>query len=115
MSLKYFELEEFNCSHCGENHMDFGFLERLDTLRDKCGFAFVITSGYRCPEHPSEAAKERPGTHTQGIAADIKVDSGVQRHRIVDEALKMGFRGVGVANSFVHVDDRRTYPVMWTY
>jgi hypothetical protein len=34
---------------------------------------------------------------------------------IVKEALDMGFGGIGVARTFVHVDMRATTPVMWTY
>jgi hypothetical protein len=34
---------------------------------------------------------------------------------IVHEALKLGFGGIGVAKSFIHIDDRKTTPVMWTY
>ena len=95
--------------------MDDAFLEKLDELREECGFPFVITSGYRDPSHPNEARKEKPGTHSQGIACDIRVNNGVERMNIVHNALKMGFGGIGVARTFVHVDSRDTTPVMWTY
>ena len=42
--MKYFKLEEFNCQHTGMNGMDLEFLERLDELRDKCGFPFILVS-----------------------------------------------------------------------
>ena len=114
-TVKYFRLEEFNCTHTNNNEMDKAFLAKLDTLREECGFPFVITSGYRDPSHPSEARKEKPGTHSQGIACDIRVNNGVERMNIVHNALKLGFGGIGVARSFVHVDTRDTTPVMWTY
>lgn len=96
--------------------MDPEFLEKLDLLREKCGFPFRITSGYRDATHPAEARKAEPGTgtHCQGIAADIAVSNGFERMNIVHEAIKMGF-SIGVARTFVHVDDRKTTPVMWTY
>jgi uncharacterized protein YcbK (DUF882 family) len=107
MSLKNFSLDEFNCQVTGENRMEQAFLEKLDALR---------TAGYRHPtEHYIEAAKEVPGTHAQGIAADIKTISSAQRHRVVSEAMKLGFTGVGVASNFVHVDTRGTTPIMWLY
>jgi uncharacterized protein YcbK (DUF882 family) len=114
--FKHFRLEEFNCTHTNANEMDEAFLHRLDELREKCGFPFKITSGYRDASHPSEVVKAVPGTgtHCQGIAADIAVSNGVERMNIVHDALKMGF-SVGVARSFVHVDDRTTTPVLWTY
>ena len=71
--MKYFSLLEFDCKETGENNMKPEFLEKLDTLRHYCGLPFVITSGYRSPNHPLEAIKEIPGTHAQGIAADIKI------------------------------------------
>lgn len=113
--MKYFRLEEFNCTHTNKNEMDPDFLERLDFLREECGFPFTITSGYRDKSHPNEARKKIPGTHNQGIAADIAISNGTERINIVHQALKMGFGGIGVAKTFVHVDTRTTTPVMWTY
>ena len=117
--LDFFTREEFACQHTGENEIEDTFLLKLDLLRARCGFPFVITSGYRSPEHPIESRKEKAGTHAQGIAADIKVTDGTQRFKIVEEAIKMGFSGIGVAGVFVHVDirdlDGNESPVMWTY
>ena len=117
--LDYFTKKEFACQHTGENEIKDTFLLKLDLLRARCGFPFVITSGYRSPEHPIESRKEKAGTHAQGIAADIKVSDGVQRFRIVQEAISLGFSGIGVARGFVHVDirnlDGNESPVMWTY
>ena len=31
------------------------------------------------------------------------------------EAQSMGFNGIGVAKTFIHVDTRKTMPVIWTY
>lgn len=91
------------------------FLERLDILRHRCGFAFHITSGYRDSTHPSEAGKAKGGRHTQGIAADIAVTNSVERYRLINTAMRMGFNGIGIAGNFIHVDDRNTAPVVWTY
>lgn len=116
--MKFFHIREFDCTHTGTggDNMDPEFLEKLDLLREKCGFPFRITSGYRDATHPAEARKAEPGTgtHCQGLAADIAVSNGFERMNIVHEAIKMGF-SIGVARTFVHVDDRKTTPVMWTY
>jgi uncharacterized protein YcbK (DUF882 family) len=113
--MKHFKLEEFNCTHTGKNEMDSVFLEAIDELRERCGFPFTITSGYRDITHPVEAKKAVGGTHTQGIAADIAVRSGAEKYTIVKHAMELGFTGIGVANTFVHVDTRTTTPVIWTY
>jgi zinc D-Ala-D-Ala carboxypeptidase len=115
MSLKYFKVEDFNCQETSENEMCPDFLQKLDALREVCGFPFIITSGYRSPNHSIEARKAKPGTHSQGIAADIKVVGGAQRMAIIRNASIMGFNGIGVAKGFVHVDTRETTPVAWKY
>lgn len=112
---KHFDISEFRCRETGENDMKEEFIHMLDELRERCGFSFVITSGYRSKSHTAERSKEKGGTHTRGIAADIAVANGEQRMKIVREALDMGFGGIGVARTFVHVDMRATTPVMWTY
>lgn len=114
--MKYFSIEEFDCKETGENEMNPEFLQRLDKLRELCGFAFIINSGYRSEKHSAEASKPNGGgTHTQGIAADIRVSNGIERLTIVSKAIELGFTGIGVAKSFVHVDTRTSTPVMWTY
>jgi len=120
MVFKYFKIEDFNCQATGNNEMVEEFIYRLDELREACGFPFYITSGYRDPlGHPIEARKTRlnrqPGTHAQGIAADIRVSGGAQRRLVVEKAVELGFNGIGVAKTFVHVDIRQTAPVLWCY
>ena len=117
--FKYFKLEDFNCQETGENEMSRDFIHKLDELREACGFPFIITSGYRSPSHSIEKRKEKVGKHAQGIAADIRARNGSERYKIVQEAIKMGFGGIGVARSFIHVDSRicgaDKAPVMWCY
>lgn len=114
-NFKYFNLSDFNCQETGENEMDLDFIRDLDELREACGFPFIITSGYRSPRHSIEAKKEKPGMHAYGIAADIQVRDGHERMLIVWKAIEMGFNGIGVAKTFVHVDRRNSTPVMWVY
>ena len=111
----YFERDEFACSETGENLIEDQFIYRLDELRERCGFPFIITSGYRSPQHSIEAAKVAPGPHTTGRAADIAVNGGVQRYILLREAFDMGFSGIGVHRDFIHVDERLSQPVSWPY
>jgi len=113
--MKHFTLSEFDCNHTGENRMEQDFLDKLNALREHCGFPFIITSGYRSPSHPIEALKEIPGTHAQGIAADIKMTNSAHRYSLIKAALEHGFTGIGVAGTFIHLDTRGTVPVVWTY
>jgi len=111
---RYFSRDEFACSHTGKNEISDSLIDKLDLLREACGFPFVITSGYRDSTHPVEAKKKEPGMHCHGIAADIRVSGGHQRFYVVKQALRLGFTGIGVAKTFVHVDTRDV-PVMWVY
>ena len=117
--LDYFTREEFACQYTGENNISDVLLLKLDLLRARCAFPFVITSGYRSEDHPIERKKEKAGTHAQGIAADIKVSGGNQRYKIVEQAIQHGFTGIGIARTFIHVDSRIVgadkAPVMWCY
>ncbi|MDG1315294.1 MAG: D-Ala-D-Ala carboxypeptidase family metallohydrolase [Flavobacteriaceae bacterium] len=113
--MRYFKIEDFNCKETGENEMCPNFLARLDELRHRCGFPFIVTSGYRSSQHSIEKRKSKAGTHAQGIAADINVSGGSQRYIIQKHAYEMGFQGIGEHKTFIHVDDRKTTPVSWPY
>ena len=114
IELRYFDITEFDCKHTGENQMKDLFLTRLDELRHRCGFPFIVNSGYRDETHPIEAKKEKPGTHSKGIAVDIRVNGGVERAEIVRLGLQHGFNAIGVYKEFVHLGYRKGQKlVMW--
>ena len=115
MEFRYFQIEDFACQETGENGIKPEFVLALDDLRHKCGFPFVVTSGFRSKDHSIEKTKKVGGRHTRGDAADIQVTNGLQRMALVSKALEHGFKGIGVAKSFVHLDTRDSEPVMWTY
>ena len=117
--MRYFKLSDFDCQETGKNEMNEDFLIKLDDLRHECGFPFIVTSGYRSPTHSIEAKKvkagSKAGTHAQGIASDIRIHNGAEGFVIVSKAIKMGFKGIGVAKTFIHLDVRKTMPVIWSY
>jgi zinc D-Ala-D-Ala carboxypeptidase len=97
-------------------------LDRLEALRAKLGRPIIINSGYRTPEHNAKVATTgRTGPHTTGRAADIKVHGGRERHEVVTAALAVGFTGIGVGETIVHVDDvpigwkQIPRPAIWSY
>jgi len=119
-SMKYFEIEDFVCKETGENKMNSRFLYRLDELRCRCGFPFIVNSGFRSKHHSEEIPPKKltgPGYHTKGIAADIRVRGSANRRKILEEAFKMGFGGIGIYKGFIHLDDRTielgSTPVVW--
>jgi hypothetical protein len=123
MSWKNFKLEEFSCKHCGKNEINHKLIDKLQLLRDDLGFPLVISSGYRCSEHPIEAKKSKPGTHAEGIAVDIAV-SHEKALEVLYKAIAHGFKGIGVNQKgngrFIHLDiaemgDSRPRPHLWSY
>ena len=72
---------EFTCK-CGggQTHMDAVFLQHLQNLRVQIDMPITITSGYRCPNHPSEKKKlangKTLGAYTMGKAVDISITNG---------------------------------------
>ena len=115
-----FKAEEFNCSHCGDNKMTPEFMGKLQALRTAYGKPMRVTSGYRCPEHPIEAKKAKPGAHASGCACDIGID-GADAHRLLKLAFAAGFTGIGVqqkgSGRFIHLDtlEGGLRPNVWSY
>lgn len=106
------------CGTCGGlADMKHSFMMKLQAMRDELG-PLSIASGFRCAEHPEEKRKEKIGSHGQGGAADLKAKGGGHKYKIIESALKVGMVGIGVANSFIHVDDGHLYagrPAVWHY
>jgi len=105
--LKHFLLSEFDSpdlKNSGVN-MDATFLELLDTARDKAGVPFKITSGYRSKEHNAKVGGVENSSHLRGYAADIACTSGSQRWQIINALIEVGFSRIGVAKTFIHVDN----------
>lgn len=115
--MKYFTLEEFRCPCCGENKTDILFIERLDHAREHTDIPFKILSGYRCEKHNKEVGGVIDSAHTKGLAADIACTNSYQRWKIIDALKLVGFRRIGIAKTFIHVDEDMSKPldVIWVY
>tara|TARA_R100000329_G_scaffold100438_1_gene82881 strand:+ start:1040 stop:1384 length:345 start_codon:yes stop_codon:yes gene_type:complete len=114
--MKYFDKSEFN----NFEMMDEKLLSMLDKMRGIYGYPIKITSDYRSPEHPIEAAKEQPGEHAYGAAVDIVSDGGGKTFRLVKAAIEVGFTRIGISRKkgFIHLGIG--YPgapekTIWTY
>lgn len=97
--------------------MDLDFVRRLDKLRDLCGFPLIVSSGFRTASHNDEVDGVDGSAHCQGVAADLVCRTSQQRMSLVSNALTLGFRRIGIAKTFVHLDSSRVHPpgVMWIY
>lgn len=105
--MRNFTTKELACRCCGVANTDPSFADRLQVLRDLCGFALVVTSGYRCEAHNQATAGSASGSlHTQGRAVDIATQSmsGNELHALLRSAYALGFGGIGVYKTHVHLD-----------
>lgn len=99
---------------CAITDMNEEFMDRLQTARTIAGVPFKLNSAFRTVEHEKVRGRSGKSMHCQGRAVDIKcVDSGT-RYRIIQALLAAGFHGIGIDNTFIHVDDR-DLPLIWTY
>lgn len=113
---KYFNSAEFLLASpsCHLSDMDSAFMRKIDQLRDICGFPFVVNSAYRCRDWELTHGRSGNGYHTFGRAVDISCTDAFKRAMIVKNAFSLGINGVGVASTFIHLDDRPD-PKVWTY
>jgi len=130
--MSYFSKEELACKHClklGKSidksyHFNEDFLEALNAIREECGFPLIVTSGYRCPNHPINVQKEAEGkpfgAHAYGLAVDLSV-SHKRAHKLVQVALQHGVPRIGVQQKgdgrFIHLDWDMSlpHPTIWSY
>lgn len=133
-----FTTEELKCK-CGRCRVgqaredyDESLLFHLQALRDLYGKAIRINSGARCPEwnaNPKVGGKPNSAhlplddsfhsQHNKVRAVDVEVQGGQNRWDIVFLAREAGFRRIGVAKTFVHMDTAFGGPyvqdVIWVY
>ena len=117
----YFYESEFRCKHTGECLMDEEYMDTLFQVRLAYGKLMKVTSGYRAPSHPIEAAKSRPGEHSMGRCADFAV-FGADAIRLMRIALNHGMTRIGVqqkgAGKFLHLGmggRHLSKPNIWSY
>lgn len=90
------------------------FLDRVQLVRNDANRPLTVTSGGRCPEHPSERHRTVPADHQKGLGIDIKVIGGYERGELVRLGIKHGFNAIGVYRNHVHLGYREGRPlVMW--
>lgn len=116
MQFKYFNDDEFACPCCGQNAIRFSLIRSLDKAREEAGIPFKINSGYRCAKHNKAVGGSETSSHLDGSAADISVDTSERRYKALQSLLKH-FPRVGIAKTFIHVDNDLTKPqeVSWVY
>tara|TARA_B110001454_G_C12674963_1_gene415442 strand:- start:55 stop:408 length:354 start_codon:yes stop_codon:yes gene_type:complete len=112
---KNFNLSEFVCHcGCGSNYINRDLVDKLQLVRDKMG-PMSVTSGVRCEAHNTKIGGSSSSSHIDGVAVDVKCDSGPFRQKILTELTKH-FQRIGIAKNFIHVDiDSTKSESVWLY
>ena len=110
------------CGNC-DMKMDPDFMDKIQELRDRCGFPFIVTSAARCKKHNENVGGSPNSYHMKGRAIDIIV-LRARAYKLLKGAMELGFSGIGINLSpkailpFIHLDDRKRdamIPVVWSY
>lgn len=119
---KNFKYKEFQCKNGNKNvTMDMNLIYKLQELRDILNKPIIITSAYRSLNYNRKIynyEKDNKGNykgdnsqHIKGKAVDIKV-SGLTPLEIGAYGQALGFNGIGIYNTFTHLDTR-SYKARW--
>ncbi len=121
--MQYFTYQEFDSPDepgSGKN-MRADFLDLLDHAREEAGIPFKVSSGYRTQKH-NQDLRDRGykasmnSSHMKGCAADIVCVNSAHRSIIVRALVNVGFTRLGIAKSFIHVDnDSSKSDAIWLY
>lgn len=117
MGLLYFKASEFGCPEGTDICMSREFIEKLDKARGIAGVSFKLNSAYRTPEHNAEVGGKPDSAHCKGLAVDIHCIGSRERFLILCALIEVGFTRIGIAKTFIHVDDDKSKDpeVVWLY
>lgn len=120
MELKYFKSVEFErCSPpCKMEDCDPLALQKLDLLREHCGFPLKLNSAFRSVSYEKKKGRSGNSAHTRGLAFDIACYDTYNRALLVCLAQHLGFTRIGIHPKYVHIDcDVKHLPAprLWLY
>lgn len=105
-----FKVKEFACTDGTDPiFISLELVQILQKIRTHFGKAVTITSAYRTPPKNKAVGGKTYSQHLYGRAADIKV-KGVTPKKVAAyaETLLNGKGGIGIYDTFVHIDIRAT-------
>lgn len=105
-----FKSTEFDCKGkgcCSKTPLDIELIGYAQVIRNYFNKPVTINSGYRCQKHNKSVGGAKNSRHTQGMAADVVV-KGVKPIKVAQFAETIGIRGIGLYDTFVHIDSRES-------
>ena len=108
-----FSRREFACKcGCGFDVVDAMLLQYLQSIRDYFKTSVKINSACRCQELNIAVGGMPNSQHKRGRAADIVVE-GVEPKTVANYAELLNCGGVGLYDTFVHIDSRTKSGARW--
>ncbi len=113
----HFSVAELSCKcagkHCQSEYFhDPSFLDALEDMREDLKAPLIINSAHRCEGWNKSVGGATRSQHL-GIAVDLSLENH-DRFAALDAAKARGFTGLGLGESFLHMD-RREKPATWYY
>lgn len=119
MEYQYFTNNDFkNCiPACNINDMSEDLMILLDKMRKIINQPIIINSAYRTKEYERKKGRNGTSSHCKGNAVDIRCTTDSYKFLIVQTALSLGIKRIGVGDTYIHIDiDKdKTQNVIWTY
>ena len=130
---KNFSWKELECKGCRKGgrpeycyhnfvptkNIDLYAITKLQALREAVGLPLTINSAARCLGHNKFVGGSGVSQHistnsVKSNAFDVKVPKGMTPEELAFIAEEVGFDGIGIYNTFVHVDTRGN-KARWNY
>ena len=111
----HFDRSEFACKcGCGYDTVDTQLMTLLEAIRNHFDAPVTINSACRCRGHNSNIGGSPKSQHLYGRAADIVVKghSPAEVQQVLESFMK-GWGGIGLYESFTHLDTRSNGPARW--
>ena len=104
----HFSASEFACScGCGygtrPHDVSAELLDLLERMREEYG-PIHLNSGCRCRTWNAHVGGVAHSAHCLGQAADLRISGGRDRRKMLDIAVLCWASGLGMANTYIHVD-----------
>jgi hypothetical protein len=96
------QFEAMELEGAGWKKIDKVVLGKLARVSEYTGQQYVITSGYRSPAYNKSVGGVTNSLHTTGKAIDVRMPGN--KDEFIVAASRAGFTGIGVYNSFIHLD-----------
>lgn len=95
--------------------LDHNLIIMLDQAVDIAKVPFIITSGKRTPEQDRNVGGSGNGSHTKGLAVDLRCKDSRSRFRILKGLIYVNFTRIGIEKDHIHadIDTNKDIDVAW--